>query len=107
MYKEEKFILVLDPTTGKEARVGFEGLNLSQFRNKVALELFGIQEKDLLPNELPKPVKLIWCGKEFKEGASWHTGIMVEDDLMDDLDPGVNADGLPMMQAIGGDPHTE
>lgn len=103
LYREDKFILVLDPKTGKEARITFEGLTLSHFREKVALQLFGIKQLKELPNEIPRSIKLIWCGRELKEGISWHTGLVEEDDLMTELDPGVNADGQPMMQALGGE----
>lgn len=98
--REEKFILVLDPKTGKEARITFEGLTLAQFRERVSLRLFGIKQLKEQPNEIPRSIKLIWCGRELKEGISWHTGLIEEDDLMTELDPGVNANGQPMMQVL-------
>lgn len=98
---ETKFVVVFDQKANKQVRIPYNTLTLSDFRHRVASQLFPMTLQGA-PEETPELIRLIWCGKELKDGAMWHSG-MIDDikDTMDDLDPGVDREtGLPMIHAL-------
>jgi hypothetical protein len=86
---------------GDEQRIEFdEKTTLADFKHQVMAILFGVKEETLFANQVPSQLKLFWCGVEIKEGASWHVGIIDDEDkaLMKDLSPGLQH-GQPAIHA--------
>ena len=73
---------------GDEKRIEFdEKTTLVDFKHQVMVHLFGVKEETYFANQVPSLLKLFWCGVEMKEGASWHVGIIDNEDkvFMKDL----------------------
>ena len=92
----EYFVIVL-ASNGKEQEVVFdETTTLAEFRSQIRKEVYGIEGDDDLSTM--EDLKLFWCGIHIKEGASWHTGRIDENDLMKDLSPDLK-NGYPEIHA--------
>lgn len=101
LYREHNdFVTVLDSRSGREVRIAFGELSLQEFRSIVEQRLFNHSNSS--PHLSYTPIRLVWCGKEIKPGALWHTGELPDDEStiqMKELNPGCR-DGEPMIRAI-------
>jgi hypothetical protein len=92
-------------SNGKDQNVEFdETTTLPEFSERVLAQVFGVKQQlneAKYATQVPYDLRLIWCGVHIKPGASWHTGIVQEDDLMKDLSPGTTGNGgrLPVIHA--------
>jgi hypothetical protein len=92
-------------SNGKDQNVEFdETTTLSEFSERVLAQVFGVKQQlneAKYATQVPCELRLIWCGVHIKPGASWHTGVVQEDDLMKDLSPGTTGNGgrLPVIHA--------
>jgi hypothetical protein len=100
LYREhDDFVTVLNTRSGTEVRIAFEELTLEDFRSIVGQRLFSSTTSNSSPHS---EIRLVWCGKELKPGALWHTGELPDDEStikMKELNPGCR-DGQPMIHAI-------
>ena len=85
--KTNNYVFVI-AKNGDEQRIEFgEKTTLVDFKHQVMVLLFGVKEETYFANQVPSQLKLFWCGVEIKEGASWHVGIIDDEDkvFMKDL----------------------
>ena len=101
LYREhDNFVTVLDTRSSKQVRIAFGELSLQEFRSIVEQRLF--MQSNSSPQLPYTQIRLVWCGKEIKPGALWHTGELPDDEStiqMKELNPGCR-DGEPMIHAI-------
>jgi hypothetical protein len=98
--KTDNYVFVI-AKNGDEQRIEFdEKTTLVDFKHQVMTHLFGVKEEIIFANQAPSQLKLFWCGVEIKEGASWHVGVIDDEDkvFMKDLSPGLQH-GQPAIHA--------